>query len=132
MCPEMLCFRVMAFETVIFTGTFFFSQVVVFTDDDQNVHLLLEYRPYIDVSWPCEHDPKFQEYCIFPHSLPQFYSEGIPRHAPETNTPVILNGPTIKNRQGSSQVSAEAKQLGHLYLTIDQKTFYSSTGEPYD
>ncbi|KAJ4429413.1 hypothetical protein ANN_21571 [Periplaneta americana] len=32
--------------------------VVVITEDVQNVHLLLEYRPHIDVSLTCEHDPK--------------------------------------------------------------------------
>ncbi|XP_069694027.1 mitochondrial tRNA-specific 2-thiouridylase 1 isoform X2 [Periplaneta americana] len=34
--------------------------VVVITEDVQNVHLLLEYRPHIDVSLTCEHDPKLQ------------------------------------------------------------------------
>ncbi|KAJ4426764.1 hypothetical protein ANN_26563 [Periplaneta americana] len=37
-------------------------RVVVFTEGVQNVHLLLEYRPHIDVSLTCEHDPKLQEY----------------------------------------------------------------------
>ncbi|KAJ4441581.1 hypothetical protein ANN_11437 [Periplaneta americana] len=36
---------------------------------------------------------------------------------------MILNGPTSRNREGSDQVSVEAKQLGHLYLSIDQETF---------
>ncbi|KAJ4450322.1 hypothetical protein ANN_01742 [Periplaneta americana] len=40
------------------------TQVVVITEDVQNVHLLLEYRPHIDVSLTCEHDPKLQEYCV--------------------------------------------------------------------
>ncbi|KAJ4438808.1 hypothetical protein ANN_14760 [Periplaneta americana] len=40
-----------------------FAHVVVITEDVQNVHLLLEYRPHIDVSLTCEHDPKLQEYC---------------------------------------------------------------------
>ncbi|KAJ4426354.1 hypothetical protein ANN_27168 [Periplaneta americana] len=92
------------------------SPVVVITEDVQNVHLLLEYRPHIDVSLTCEHDPKLQEYC-----------------APETNKPMILNGPTSRNREGSDQrQSVEAKQLGHLYLSIDQETFDPSTGEAYD
>ncbi|KAJ4440905.1 hypothetical protein ANN_10753 [Periplaneta americana] len=39
------------------------DDVVVITEDVQNVHLLLEYRPHIDVSLTCEHDPKLQEYC---------------------------------------------------------------------
>ncbi|KAJ4445893.1 hypothetical protein ANN_12579 [Periplaneta americana] len=108
------------------------DQVVVITEDVQNVHLLLEYRPHIDVSLTCEHDPKLQEYCVCPQNMPQFDSEGIPNQAPETNKPMILNGPTSSNREGSDQVSVEAKQLGHLYLSIDQETFDPSTGEPYD
>ncbi|KAJ4444636.1 hypothetical protein ANN_06432 [Periplaneta americana] len=107
-------------------------KVVVITEDVQNVHLLLEYRPHIDVSLTCEHDPKLQEYCVCPQNMPQFNSEGIPNQAPETNKPMILNGPTSRKREGSDQVSVEAKQLGHLYLSIDQETFDSSTGEPYD
>ncbi|KAJ4432840.1 hypothetical protein ANN_21479 [Periplaneta americana] len=109
-----------------------YKQVVVITDDVQNVHLLLEYRPHIDVSLTCEHDPKLQEYCVCPQNRPQFDSEGIPNQAPETNKPMILNGPTSRNREGSDQVSVEAKQLGHLYISIDQETFDPSTGEPYD
>ncbi|KAJ4433219.1 hypothetical protein ANN_15477 [Periplaneta americana] len=108
------------------------SRVVVITEDVQNVHLLLEYRPHIDVSLTCEHDPKLQEYCVCPQNMPQFYSEGIPNQAPETNKPMILNGPTSRNREGSNQVSVETKQLGHLYLSIDQEIFDPSTGEPYD
>ncbi|KAJ4444169.1 hypothetical protein ANN_05958 [Periplaneta americana] len=106
--------------------------VVVITENVQNVHLLLEYRPHIAVSLTCEHDPKLQEYCICPQNMPQFDSEGIPNQAPETNKPMILNGPTSRNREGSDEVSVEAKQLGHLYLSIDQETFDPSTGEPYD
>ncbi|KAJ4441850.1 hypothetical protein ANN_11709 [Periplaneta americana] len=108
------------------------DQVVVTTEDVQNVHLLLEYRPHIDVSLTCVHDPKLQEYCVWPQNMPQFDSERIPNQAPETNKPMILNGPTSRNREGSDQVSVEAKQLGHLYLSIDQETFDPSTGEPYD
>ncbi|KAJ4450030.1 hypothetical protein ANN_01437 [Periplaneta americana] len=89
--------------------------VVVITEDVQNVHLLLEYRPHIDVSLTCEHDPKLQEYCVCPQNMPQFDSERIPNQAPETNKPMILNGPTSRNREGS-----------------DQETFDPSTGEPYD
>ncbi|KAJ4437906.1 hypothetical protein ANN_13845 [Periplaneta americana] len=84
-------------------------KVVVITEDVQNVHLLLEYRPHIDVSLTCEHDPKLQEYCVCPQNMPQFDSEAIPNQAPETNKPIILNGPTTRNREGSDQVSVEAK-----------------------
>ncbi|KAJ4430094.1 hypothetical protein ANN_22303 [Periplaneta americana] len=107
-------------------------RVVVITEDVQNIHLLLEYKPHIDVSLTCGHDPKLQEYCVCPQNMPQFDSKGIPNQAPETNKPMILNGSTSRNRQGSDQVSVEAKQLGHLYLSIDQETFDPSTGEPYD
>ncbi|KAJ4445961.1 hypothetical protein ANN_12647 [Periplaneta americana] len=109
-----------------------YREVVVITEDVQNVHLLLEYRPHIDVSLTCEHDPKLQEYCVCPQNMLQFDSEGIPNQAPETNKPMILNGPTCRNREGSDQVSVEAKQLDHLYLSIDQETFDPSTGDPYD
>ncbi|KAJ4449726.1 hypothetical protein ANN_01130 [Periplaneta americana] len=77
--------------------------VVVIIEDVQNVHLLLEYRPHIDVSLTCEHDPKLQEYCVCPQNMPQFDSEGIPNQAQETNKPMILNGPTSRNREGSDQ-----------------------------
>ncbi|KAJ4434857.1 hypothetical protein ANN_23428 [Periplaneta americana] len=59
--------------------------VVVITEDVQNVHLLFEYRPHTDVSLTCEHDPKLQEYCVYPQNMPQFDSEGIPSQAQETN-----------------------------------------------
>ncbi|KAJ4430155.1 hypothetical protein ANN_22365 [Periplaneta americana] len=108
------------------------QEVVVITEDVQNVHLLLEYRPHIDVPLTCEQDPKLQEYCVCPQNMPQFNSEGISNQAPETNKPMILNGPTSRHREGSDQVSVEAKQLGYLYLSIDQETFDPSTGEPYD
>ncbi|KAJ4436160.1 hypothetical protein ANN_18790 [Periplaneta americana] len=61
-------------------------------------------KPHIDVSLTCEHDPKLQDYCVCPQNMPQFDSEGIPNQAPETNKPMILNGPTSRNRQGSDQV----------------------------
>ncbi|KAJ4431568.1 hypothetical protein ANN_20167 [Periplaneta americana] len=73
-----------------------YSKVVVITEDVQNVHLLLEYRPHIDVSLTCEHDPKLQEYCVCPQNMSQFDYEGIPNQAPETNKPMILNGPKVE------------------------------------
>ncbi|KAJ4444077.1 hypothetical protein ANN_05866 [Periplaneta americana] len=84
------------------------SRVVVITEDVQNVHLLLEYRPHIDVSLTCEHDPKLQEFCVCPQNMPQFDSEGIPNQAPETNKPMILNGLTSRNREGSDQALSPA------------------------
>ncbi|KAJ4426685.1 hypothetical protein ANN_26483 [Periplaneta americana] len=94
------------------------KKVVVITEDVQNVHLLLEYRPHIDVSLTCEHDPKLQEYWVCPQNMPQFYSEGIPNQAPETNKPMILNGPTSRNREGSDQLRCiieEAEKLASKY-----------------
>ncbi|KAJ4443263.1 hypothetical protein ANN_04931 [Periplaneta americana] len=85
------------------TGARTVKRVVVITEDVQNVHLLLEYRPHIDVSLTCELDPKLQEYCVCPQNMPQFDSEGISNQAPETNKPMILNGPTSRNREGSDQ-----------------------------
>ncbi|KAJ4429944.1 hypothetical protein ANN_22148 [Periplaneta americana] len=60
-------------------------------------------KPHIDVSLTCEHDPKLQEYCVCPQNMPQFDYEGIPNQAPDTNKPMILNGPTSRNREGSDQ-----------------------------
>ncbi|KAJ4432359.1 hypothetical protein ANN_20978 [Periplaneta americana] len=102
--------------------------VVVITEDVQNVHLLLEYRPHIDVSLTCEHDPKLQEYCVCPQNMPQFDSEGIPNQTPETNKPMILNGPTSRNREGSDQIMEkkwEYKGTVHQ-LFIDFKKAYDS------
>ncbi|KAJ4445293.1 hypothetical protein ANN_07097 [Periplaneta americana] len=96
-------------ERGAFVNIFKYIKVVVITEHVQNVHLLLEYRPHIDVSLTCEHDAKLQEYCICPQNMPQFDSEGIPNQAPETNKPMILNGPTSRNREGSDQMSVEAK-----------------------
>ncbi|KAJ4427360.1 hypothetical protein ANN_24980, partial [Periplaneta americana] len=88
--------------------------VVVITEDVQNVHLLIEYRPHIDVSLTCEHDPKLQEYCVCPQNMPQFDSKGIPNQAPETNKPMILNGPTSRNREGSDQLYERISKLAGI------------------
>ncbi|KAJ4432364.1 hypothetical protein ANN_20983 [Periplaneta americana] len=84
------------------------AYVVVITENVQNVHLLLEHRPHIDVSLTCVHDPKLQEYCVCPQNMPQFDSEGIPNQTPETNKPMILNGPTSRNREGSDQNQSDS------------------------
>ncbi|KAJ4427844.1 hypothetical protein ANN_25623 [Periplaneta americana] len=54
----------------------YFHSVVVITEDVQNVHLLLEYRPHIDVSLTCEHDPKLREYCSLMLAGNEFQSFG--------------------------------------------------------
>ncbi|XP_069677512.1 BRO1 domain-containing protein BROX-like isoform X2 [Periplaneta americana] len=50
------------------------AYVVVITEEVQNFHLLLEYRPHIDVSLTCEHDPKLQEYCVCPQNQRHYNS----------------------------------------------------------
>ncbi|KAJ4431614.1 hypothetical protein ANN_20213 [Periplaneta americana] len=84
-------------------------------------------KPHIDVSLTCEHDPKLQEHCVCPQNMPQFDSEGIPNQAPETNKPMILNGPTSRNLEGSDQYRravrlkcAGAPSAEVNVLTIDQ------------
>ncbi|KAJ4435500.1 hypothetical protein ANN_18116 [Periplaneta americana] len=95
------------------------SMVVVITEDVQNVHFLLEYRPHIDVSLTCEHDPKLQEFCVCPQNMPQFDSEGIPNQAPETNKPMILNGPTSINREGSNQTMSFIMIMDRQWMRDD-------------
>ncbi|KAJ4442452.1 hypothetical protein ANN_04038 [Periplaneta americana] len=100
--------------------------VVVITEDVQNVHLLLEYRPHIDVSLTCEHDTKLQEYCVCPQNMPQFDSEGIPNQAPETNKPMILNGPTSRNREGD-QLYSHSGHPRKLFSESSKKTMRRKT-----
>jgi hypothetical protein len=78
------------------------------------VHLLPEYGRELDVSLP-------------PENLPQFDFGEFPHHPLEMNTPTILNGPTNRNPVDLIQVSVEARQLVHLYLSTSQETFDSDT-----
>jgi hypothetical protein len=89
----------------------------------QFVHLLPEYRPQLVVSLPPEDDPKFLACCILSESLPQVDFGGFPHHPLEMNTPTILNDPTSRNLVDLNQVSMEARQLDHIYLSTDQETF---------
>jgi hypothetical protein len=91
------------------------------------VHLLPEYWPQLDVSLPLENDPKFLACCLLSENLPQFDFGEFPHHSLEINTPTILDGATRKNPVDLNQVSVEARQLVHLYLTTDQETFDSGT-----
>jgi hypothetical protein len=91
------------------------------------VHLLPEYRPQLDVSLPSEDDHKFLACCVLSEILPQFDFGEFPHHTLETNTPTTLNGPTSRNPLDLNQVSVEAKELVHLYLSTDQETFDSGT-----
>jgi hypothetical protein len=97
-----------------------------------NVHLLPEYRPGLDFSLPPEDDPKFLACCVLSENLPQFDFRECPHHLLEMNTPTILNGPTSRNRMDLNHVRVEARQLVHLYLSTDQKTFDSDTCEQGD
>ncbi|KAJ4448165.1 hypothetical protein ANN_10178 [Periplaneta americana] len=105
------------------------KMVAVITEDVQNVHLLHEYRPHIDVSLTCEHDPKLQEYCVCPQNMPQFDSEGIPNQAPETNKPTILNGPTSRNREGASLAVASRSKASCLGLALRNARWFESSWE---
>ncbi|KAJ4435498.1 hypothetical protein ANN_18114, partial [Periplaneta americana] len=80
--------------------------VVVITEYVQNVHRLLEYRPHIDVSLTCEHDPKLQEYCV-----------------PETNKPMILNGPTSGNREGSDQIYLGQYNMNREWHLVSMRAY---------
>ncbi|KAJ4432040.1 hypothetical protein ANN_20654 [Periplaneta americana] len=66
------------------------------SEDVQNVHLLLEYRPHIDVSLTCESvtNPRNIALSQCNNSIPK----GFPNQTPETNKAMILNGPTSGNR----------------------------------
>ncbi|KAJ4451527.1 hypothetical protein ANN_02991 [Periplaneta americana] len=41
--------------------------------------------------------------------------EGIPNQAPETNKPMILNGPTSRNREGSDQIDVHPRDTLSIY-----------------
>jgi hypothetical protein len=60
-------------------------------------------------------------------NLPQFDFGEFPHHPLQINIPTILNGPTRRNPVYLNQVSVEARQLVHLYLSTDQETFKSGT-----
>jgi hypothetical protein len=85
-----------------------------------HVHPLPEYRPKLGVSLPPKDDSKFLE-CALSENLPQFDFREFPHHPLDTNTPTILNGPTSRNPVDLSQVSMEAGQLVHFYLSTNQK-----------
>jgi hypothetical protein len=84
------------------------------------VHLLPEYRPQLNISLPPEDDHKFLACCILSENLPQFHFGELPHHPLE----IIWNGPTSRNSVDLNQVSVEARQLVHLYLskTLDSGT----------
>jgi hypothetical protein len=91
------------------------------------VRLLPEYRPQLDISLPPEDDPKFVACCILSENVPQFSVQKFSHHPSNTNTPTFLNGLASRNPVDLNQVSVEARQLVHLYLSTDQETFNSGT-----
>jgi hypothetical protein len=91
------------------------------------VHFLPEYRPQLDISLTPEDDPKFLACWILSEILLQFDFGEFPHHPLEKNTPMILNDPTSRNPVNLNQVSLEARQLVHLYLSTNQETFDSGT-----
>jgi hypothetical protein len=87
------------------------------------VHLMPEYSPQLAVSLSSEDDSKFLACCVLSENLPQFDFGEFPHLPLETITSKIINGPTIRNPVALNQMSVEARQLVHLYLSVDQETF---------
>jgi hypothetical protein len=85
-------------------------------------HLLPECRHQLNVSLQPEDNPKFLARCILSENLPQFDFGEFPHHPLETNTQTILNGLTSRYATNLNQMSVEAKQLVHLYLSTNQET----------
>jgi hypothetical protein len=98
-----------------------------FTVNAQFIHLLPEYRPHFNVSLPPEYGPKFLACCILSEDLPLFNSGEFPHHPLDMTTPMTLNGPTSRYPVALEQLSEEAMQLSHLYLSTEQDTFDSGT-----
>jgi hypothetical protein len=90
--------------------------IICFINYRANV-LYIVYRPQLSVSLAPKEDPKFLACCVLSENLPQFDFREFPHHPLETNTPIILNGFTSKNLVDLNQVSMEARQLVHLYLS---------------
>jgi hypothetical protein len=92
------------------------------TVNDPYIYLLPEYRSHLDVSLPTEVHPKFLEYCVLPADAPQFSIWAFPHH-PLEMTSTTSNDPTSRNPVALNQVSAEATQMVHPYVSTDQETF---------
>jgi hypothetical protein len=82
------------------------------------VHLLLQYRPQLDVSLPPKDNSKLLASCILSENLPQFNFREFP---------AILNVPTSINPVELNHMSMETIQLVHLCLSTDQEAFDSGT-----
>jgi hypothetical protein len=85
------------------------------------------FRPQHNISLTPEDIPKFLTCCVLSENLPQFYFGEIPHHPLDTNIATILNVPTSRNPVDLNQVSMEARQLVHVYLSTNQETFDSGT-----
>jgi hypothetical protein len=77
-----------------------------------HVPLLPQYRPQLDVSLPLEDGLK-----ILSENLTQFCLGELLHHPPEMNATTISSDHTSRSPVDLSQVSMEATQLSHLYLS---------------
>jgi hypothetical protein len=60
---------------------------------------------------------------ILSGNLTQFDFGKLPHHPEKMNTPNASNYPASRNPEDINQVSVEARQLSHIYPSIDQETF---------
>jgi hypothetical protein len=97
-------------------------------------HMTLQYTFHIstsclntDLSLASHCHPKTIACCVLSENLPQFDFREFAHHPLEMNISMILNGPTSINPVDINQMSMEARQLVHLYASIDQETFDSGT-----
>jgi hypothetical protein len=90
------------------------------------VHLLPVYRPQLDISLPPEDDPKILTCCALSENLTQFSFDEFQHNSLKMNTSTILNDPTSRNLVDLNYVIVKARQLAHLYLSIDKETFDSN------
>jgi hypothetical protein len=88
------------------------------------VHLLSKYKAQLEVSLPLEDDFKFLACCVLSENMPLFDCGEFPHHPLETITRKILNGPKSRNPVDLNQMSVEARQLIHLYLSTDFRFRY--------
>jgi hypothetical protein len=96
------------------------------------IHLMPKYGHQPDFSLPPEDDPQILGCYILCDKLVQFNFGKFQHHPLEMNPPTILNVPTSRNPVDLSHVSVETRQLSHLYLSTNQKTFYSDTCRLWD
>jgi hypothetical protein len=64
--------------------------------------------------------------CVLSEDLPQSDFKEFRHHSLKMNIQMILDGPTSRKPMGLNQVSTEARQLPHLYLSTNRETLNSS------